>query len=69
MCVDVLTIRVDADHSLIARQMLTHKFLRDLQRQFRRDLAGTKGLDDVIELHTVRLVPALLDRHHVMAGR
>ena len=67
--VDMLTIRVDADHSLISRQMLPHKFLCDLQRQFRCDFAGTEGLDDVIELHTVRLVPALLDRHHVMAGR
>lgn len=69
MGVDVFPIRVDTDDGLIPRQVFPHKFLRDLQCQFRRDLAGAKGLNDVVKLHTVRFIPALFDRGHVMAGR
>ena len=31
--------------------------------------SGAKGLNDVVKLHTVRFIPALFDRGHVMAGR
>lgn len=48
MGVDVFPVGMDADDCLVSGQMLPHEFLRDLQRQFRRDLARTEGLDDIL---------------------
>ena len=66
---DVVPVRVDANDRLIPQQMCPHEFLSDFQCQLRADLAGAKGLDDVIELHPVRLVLPLLDGRHIMACR
>ena len=68
MGVDVIPICMDADDCLVSGQMLPHEFLRDLQRQSRRDLAGTEGLDDVIDLHSIRFIPADLGILHLKAG-
>ena len=68
MGVDVFPVCMDTDHRLISRQMLPHEFLRDLQRQSRRDLARTEGLDDMIELHPVCFIPADLGILHLGAG-
>ena len=54
--------------SLRGRFRSPHEFLRDLQRQFRLDLARTEGLDDMIELHSVCFVPADLGILHLGAG-
>ena len=68
MGVDVFPVGMDADDCLVSGQMLPHEFLRDLQRQSRRDLARTEGLDDMIELHSVCFVPADLGILHLGAG-
>ena len=68
MRVDMFPVGMDADDCLVSGQMLPHEFLRDLQRQFRRDLARTEGLDDMIELHSVCFVPADLGILHLGAG-
>ena len=68
MRVNMLSVRVNTDHSLIPRQMLPCKFLCDFQCQLRGNFTGTEGLDDVIKLHTVRLVPASFDRDHIVTG-
>ena len=44
MGVDVFPVCMDADDCLVSRQMLPHEFLRDLQRQFRRDLIRLESL-------------------------
>ena len=68
MGVDVFPVCMDADDCLVSGQMLPHEFLRDLQRQSRRDLARTEGLDDMIELYSVCFVPADLGILHLGAG-
>ena len=68
MGVDVFPVCMDADDCLVSRQMLPHEFLRDLQRQSRRDLAWTEGLDDMIELYSVCFIPADLGILHLGAG-
>ena len=65
---DVLLVHMDADDRLVAGQMLCSKRLCDLQRQFRGDLAGLEGLDNVIILDAICLTIVLLGFHHTADG-
>ena len=54
MRVDVFLVVMNGNHRFVAWQMLPHKFLRDRERQFGRNLAGLECLNDVIALYAVR---------------
>ena len=68
MGMDVFLVLMNADDRLVAGQMLRSKLLCDLQRQFRGDLAGLEGLDDVIILDAICLTIVLLGFHHTADG-
>lgn len=68
MGMDVFLVHMNADDRLIAGEMLCGKLLCNLQRQFRGDLAGLEGLDEVIVLDAVRLAIVSLGFHHTADG-
>ena len=68
MGMDMLLVHMDADDRLVAGQMLCGELPGNLQCQFRGDLAGLEGLDNVIILDAVRLSIMLLGFHHTADG-
>lgn len=68
MGMDMLLVHMDADDRLVAGEMLCGELPGDLQRQFRGDLAGLEGLDEVIILDAVHLTIVPLGFHHTADG-
>ena len=68
MGMDMLAVSMRPDHHLVIRQILFREFLRNFQRQFRRDLSWLVGYDDVIRLPPVQLAQFPLGIHHLLIG-